>query len=210
MPAASLALASALSLALLAARVGVTGNRVTFVFLVWNLFLAVLPLAFALTLRALVDRRANVVAVGLVAVLWLGFLPNAPYLVSDLVHLRPRPNAPYWLDLTMLASFAVTGLWFGGAATAVVFGVVDRAAGRVTASAVVVAAALLAGVGVHLGRFDRWNSWDLVHSPLAVLRDVVDKAHDAHAVAFAGAFAVLLLAASLGGLRSESATRSTA
>ena len=210
MPAASLALASALSLALLAARVVVTGNHVTFVFLVWNLFLAVLPLAFALTLRALVDRRANVVAVGLVAVLWLGFLPNAPYLVSDLVHLRPRPNAPYWLDLTMLASFAVTGLWFGGAATAVVFGVVDRAAGRVTASAVVVAAALLAGVGVHLGRFDRWNSWDLVHSPLAVLRDVVDKAHDAHAVAFAVAFAVLLLAASLGGLRSESATRSTA
>lgn len=192
-----LLLGSLLSLSLLGARVVVNDNRVTFVFLIWNLFLAVLPLLFALLLRRLVDGRAPVVAVVAVGALWLLFLPNAPYLVSDLVHLRPRPGAPHWIDVTMLASFAITGLWLGGAALAVVDGVVRARAGQhaaVVAACFDTVVAVLAGFGVHLGRFDRWNSWDALHHPGAVLRDAVENAADVRALAFSAVFAVLLLA----------------
>jgi len=188
------AMLAALSLGLLAARMVITGNRVSFAFLGWNLFLAALPLAFALLGRTalLLTWRAPA---ALLFALWLGFLPNAPYLVSDLVHLRQRVGAPFWLDLTMLASFAFTGLLLGGVALVVVDGVVRARYGAHIAVVFDVGIAVAAGLGVHLGRFDRWNTWDLVTTPHVVFIDVLEKFGDVRALGFAGAFAILLLAA---------------
>lgn len=189
-----LALLTTLSLALLAARMVITGNRVSFAFLGWNLFLAALPLAFAVLARAALRAEVKSAA-ALLCALWLGFLPNAPYLVSDLVHLHPRPGAPYWLDLTMLASFAFTGLLLGGVALFVIDGIVRGRFGAAVAAGFDVVVAVAAGLGVHLGRFDRWNSWDLLTQPHLVVVDVLAKFGDVRALGFAGAFAVLLLAA---------------
>jgi uncharacterized membrane protein len=189
-----LGLLTALSLGLLAARMVITGNHVSFAFLGWNLFLAALPLLFALLGRAALRSNAKSAAAALFA-LWLGFLPNAPYLVSDLVHLHKRSGAPFWLDLTMLASFAFTGLLFGGVALFVVDGVVRARFGARVAVGFDVVVAVAAGLGVHLGRFDRWNTWDLLTQPHLVVLDVLAKFGDVRALGFAGAFAVLLLAA---------------
>src|SRR5437868_15255249 len=84
-----------------------------FLFLIWNLFLACIPL-FASRLLWVAHRRRvpDVVQLGLLAI-WLLFLPNAPYILTDLIHLRPGSPRLYWYDLAMLLSFAGAGLLLG-------------------------------------------------------------------------------------------------
>ncbi len=92
------------SLAMLAVRMVHTGSTV-YVFLVWNLLLAALPLCLStllLSVRSL--RRSNLTFAGTLG-LWLLFFPNAPYIVTDLIHLNRRSMAPIWFDLILIASF---------------------------------------------------------------------------------------------------------
>ena len=81
-------------------------GSITFVFLIWNLFLAWVPVIFALLARRW--RRIPLLALA-AGFVWLLFLPNAPYLVTDLIHLRPRAAAPFWYDLITLFTFALLG-----------------------------------------------------------------------------------------------------
>lgn len=81
----------------------------TFMFLVWNLFLAWIPYLLSLSLSQFSKFKR---AIPLLAI-WLVFLPNAPYLVTDLLHVRHHPPVPYWYDTVMLFSFAWTGLLLG-------------------------------------------------------------------------------------------------
>ena len=102
----------AVGLAGLAALIFMRGwyvHDLKFRFLVWNLFLALVP-AFASAAMVRADRLgARVFAVGCGAV-WLLFLPNAPYLITDLVHLHPRPPVPYWFDILLFTAFAGAGI----------------------------------------------------------------------------------------------------
>lgn len=134
-------------------------------FLAWNLFLAAIP-AVASTLFG---RSARAGAhTGMQAawfVLWLLFLPNAPYIVTDLVHLRPLPSVPYWFDIALYTSCAGTGLLLGWASTSEVQRVVRAHSSNRIAWAVALGAQVLSGFGIYLGRFMRWNSWDVISNP---------------------------------------------
>lgn len=159
---------------LLAARALYSGHLL-FEFLVWNLFLAGVPVGAALVLRALSARGVRTLpAQSLVFALWLLFLPNAPYLLTDLVHLEYRPPVPLWFDVAMLTSFAATGLLLAYASVADVEAVVARRFGRWAGSGVALLSLALSGIGIYLGRFWRWNSWDLLTSPTSVARDALD------------------------------------
>jgi uncharacterized membrane protein len=171
----ALALASAVSLALLAARWVVTGH-LTFHYLAWNLFLAWLPLGLAvLTVRLRSSHPNQPWRAGLCGLGWLLFFPNAPYLFTDLVHLMrfrgPSP-APFWFDLLLNLTFAVTGLMLGFASLQLMQSLVGRARGKLAAWSFVVAALGLAGFGVYVGRFLRWNSWDALIAPVPVIADI--------------------------------------
>ena len=166
-----LALSSALSVALWTARAWYTGNMVFF-FLNWNLLLAWIPLGCALLLwRHGRLRRLNLEALLLCAV-WLLFFPNAPYIVSDLMHLDTRPPAPLWFDAVMLFSFAWNGLLVGFLSLWLVQQAVSGWFGRTAGWLMATAALAAAGFGVYLGRFERWNSWDLVVDPLGLAHNV--------------------------------------
>jgi uncharacterized membrane protein len=167
-----LVLATGFGLCLLVGRVVVTG-RIAFAFLVWNLFLAWLPLCGAELLRGwLVWRGRCGVVGGSLGAAWLLFLPNAPYLVTDLGHWRARPPAPAWFDLVVLCHFALLGLALGFAALDVVAGQVVERCGRQVGKAFRWAVLLLASFGIYLGRFERWNSWDVLRDPVALAQDV--------------------------------------
>jgi uncharacterized membrane protein len=169
----TLLLASATATSLVAARVFRTG-RLTYAFLVYNLVLAWIPLGFAAAASVL-DRWPSKLARGLTLVClaaWLVFFPNAPYIVTDLVHLHVRDNRLIWLDLTALQAFAWTGLAVGFVSLTLVQRVVARRVGRMMSwlfASVVLAASAF---GIYLGRFHRWNSWDVVRNPRGLLEDV--------------------------------------
>jgi uncharacterized membrane protein len=159
--------ASALCVATVAVREHHSGSDF-YRFLVWNLFLAWLPLVFALAAYACAVRRATGATVTF-GVLWLLFFPNAPYLLTDFIHLQESPAAPLWYDALMLASFAWTGLLLAYASLYLMQVIWERAVGTLSWLGVIAVLAL-ASFGVYVGRFLRFNSWDALVRPLRLAR----------------------------------------
>ena len=156
---------------LLAGRILYTGTLV-YVFLVWNLMLATVP-AFAAARFATANSLGRPAVVQAAwATLWLLFLPNAPYIATDFVHLHARPPAPLWYDLALLLSCAITGLLLAFSSIDDVQRVVTRRFGPVTSWLCAAGALVLSGFGIYLGRFLRWNSWDVATNPVRVFGDV--------------------------------------
>ncbi|MEL6445403.1 MAG: DUF1361 domain-containing protein [Bacteroidota bacterium] len=168
-PASRLVVASVgFAVALIAARIAVTGD-LQFAFLLWNLFLASVPLVLSRGFARF--ERPGWLALG-VGSAWLLFFPNAPYILTDLVHLRVRPEAPYWFDLVLLLAAAWSGMLVGMVSLAEVHGTVRRWHGARAGWSVAVGALVLGSFGVYLGRVLRWNSWDVLTAPGALLGDV--------------------------------------
>ncbi|HEX8348673.1 MAG TPA: DUF1361 domain-containing protein [Hymenobacter sp.] len=162
-----------LSLALITVRVFVT-HKLTFVFLLWNLFLALIPFGLSTMLGLTVGpiRRRLLLPVGIV---WLLFFPNAPYILTDLFHLEPRPGVPYWYDLGLILSCAWNGLMLAFASLLEMQGLVQRRLGAVTGWTFVTTALVLSSFGIYLGRYLRWNSWDVLTNPLMLFYDILNR-----------------------------------
>ncbi len=141
----------------------------TFLFLVWNLFLAWVPYLLTLILPKLPRRW---LAVPLLAV-WLVFLPNAPYLITDLLHVHYRVGVPLWYDVMMIFSFAWTGLLLGFISLLDVQAFLDEKLGKKPSAAITWTVIGLCAFGVYLGRYQRWNTWDLLLEPYQLFWDVV-------------------------------------
>jgi uncharacterized membrane protein len=170
----ALAAASGLCVATVEYRTHRTGDPY-YRFLVWNLFLAWLPLGFASAAFARARRRIDAVTVALL-VLWLLFFPNAPYMLTDFIHLGAnRPALPVWYDALMLSSFAWTALLLGFASLYLVQLIVRRAAGGSWSWLAVACALALGSFGVYLGRFVRFNSWDALLHPIHVAHVIHDQ-----------------------------------
>jgi len=145
-------------------------------FVLWNLFLAAVPLALSIVLfrrpRFGPGRRSALWWVGVAA--FVAFLPNAPYVLSDAVHLVPRLRAETsWLDAAILLVGA--GLFFLAGLEAYVLCIVNlrHYLGRVIVPLEVAIHGLVA-VGIYLGRVVRSNSWDLLGEAHLVVGAAVD------------------------------------
>ena len=158
MPVLALTFASGVSLSLVVARILWTG-RFHYAFLVWNLCLAWLPLVFALLAN---DEYRNARKPSWrfcgSTIAWLLFLPNAPYIFTDLIHLTTRFFPQFWVDLTLILLCALTGLVLGFVSLYLMQGVVKRLVGD-AASWVFIAA--VAGVSGYRGRSSRRSAWFL-------------------------------------------------
>lgn len=144
-------------------------------FLLWNLFLAWLPLLFAWILykRSLAGLHWSAINFMLFA-LWLLFLPNAFYLISDFIHLRVPTNANIMYDVVLLGTYALSGMILGYIS---LFLIHKRLYQRFNKKAhlFIGATLLLCGFAIYLGRYLRWNSWDILVNPFGLLFDVTDR-----------------------------------
>lgn len=193
----ALAFCSAAALGLLVIRNRATGSP-SHRYLVWNLFLAWIPIGAALLADRWARRR---VAFVLVAAGWLVFFPNAPYLVTDLIHLRADAQVPLWYDALLFASFALSGVLLGNSSIYLIQAAVRRTWGGVASWLVAGASMALGGYGVYLGRVERWNSWDLWTRPTVLLhaaaKPVLDPFGNTRAIAMSVMFFGFLLTAYL-------------
>jgi uncharacterized membrane protein len=167
------ALALTWCLGLIAVRVLRTDSPY-FLFLVWNLFLACIPLACSRALTSMSRRGASIWTRGALFLLWLLFLPNAPYIVTDLIHVSPPTGILSWYDSGTVLSCAAAGLLVGYLSLRDVQHLVEARFGNAAGWLMAGSASLLSGFGVYLGRVMRWNSWDVVTDPVALFRSVAD------------------------------------
>ncbi len=143
-----------------------------FLFLPWNLFLAWLP--FLLSSRIYkngIEGKSQLKILPL-WILWFLFYPNAPYIITDLVHLGSNKGFPGWYDSLLVFSFALTGLLVGLASLYQIHRVIENFFGRRTGWIFIVSMLLATGFGIYIGRILRWNSWDLFVHTIPLMADV--------------------------------------
>ena len=141
--------------------------------LIWNLFLAWLPLIFSIwTITLYKSNPEKRWVLFFPGFLWLLFFPNAPYIITDFLHLKQRPGIPIWYDILMLATFAWTGFFLAIASLRTMQMLVKDHLGWFPSWVFATSALTLAGIGIYLGRFSRWNSWDIFLSPKEILTDI--------------------------------------
>jgi len=146
-------------------------GRTGYIFLIWNLFLAWMPLLFA-DAAELFHKKGNTVRFGVFSFLWVIFFPNAPYIVTDFKHLM---MAPAWYDFIMISAFAATGAMLGLCSLQVMKRIIFEKFGVFWSRFGMVMISLLAGFGIYLGRYLRWNSWDIFFNPHELFADITNR-----------------------------------
>jgi uncharacterized membrane protein len=161
--------ASLFCVALVLVRYAESGSP-KFTGLIWNLFLAWIPFLLAI---GVYDRwrhhgsRGTLLTLG---ALWLLFFPNAPYIVTDFVHLERTSDAPYWYDAVTVSAFAWTGVLLGFGSLFLMQTVVRQWRGVASGWIFAGVAIALGSLGIYLGRFLRLNSWDALEHPSVLPR----------------------------------------
>ncbi len=174
-----LSAASLICISLVVARVGYS-DTTRYVGLIWNLFLAWIPFVLAYLAYALSWRRRLVYfIIPIFAILWLIFFPNAPYILTDFQHLSNlATGVPVWFDVIMLIWFAWTGFLLGIISLYLMQNIIKREFGRAIGWLFVTVVSMLSGGGIYIGRFVRWNSWDVLRDPFGIASELLNQAMD--------------------------------
>ncbi|MGB4774493.1 MAG: DUF1361 domain-containing protein [Daejeonella sp.] len=146
-----------------------------FLFLNWNLFLAFLPWLFSSLMIIYPKFRQNKIAVISLLCSWLLFFPNAPYILTDLFHLRSRESMPIWFDLVLILFFAWTGLLFGFLSLWDIEKILSKNINKSFIPLISIILLFISSFGIYMGRYLRWNSWDIVQEPFGLFNDITDR-----------------------------------
>lgn len=184
----ALAVASVVSIGFFGAG-AVRNHTLDFWYLPYNLALAVIPLFLAIWLQRLLKTQSWERVLPLLATtLWILFLPNSFYIVSDFIHLTETPRVDIVQDVVMLAQFSFIGLAFGFISLFIVHREFIKRLSAKWAGAVATLLLLLCSFAFYLGRDLRWNSWDIILQPTALAVDIVQ--HLLNPLAYPQAFII--------------------
>ncbi|KAB1228971.1 DUF1361 domain-containing protein [Chryseobacterium viscerum] len=143
-----------------------------FLFLNWNLFLAWIPLLLSSFILAF--NIKSKISLVFIIIVWILFFPNSPYILTDLFHLKARNTIPIWYDLIVILSYAWTGLICGFISLNDIEQRLSYYYGkRNFINGLIVFFLFMSSFGVYLGRFLRWNSWDVLNNPFGLFSDIV-------------------------------------
>jgi uncharacterized membrane protein len=153
---------------LLAAKVVYTGSG-RFISLEWNLFLAYIPYFISqwLSDRPFIYTNKWMFAVTFTA--WLLFIPNSFYILTDLFHLVESSTTPMWFDLLLILTFAWNGLVMGVLSVRQMEKIFQFFWGRKHELLFLYPVMLLNALGIYIGRYLRFNSWDIITNPFTLL-----------------------------------------
>ena len=156
------------------ARVGFYGSTY-FMYLIWNIFLAFLPfIVSAALLYHPLTKKYDYWVLILGFFVWLFLLPNAPYMVTDLVHLGHNYSGSFWYDLIMLFSFAWAGILLAFYSLSHIEKLLRTKYSHKITNTAIAFILLFTSFGIYIGRFLRWNSWDIVANPLYFFKNIAD------------------------------------
>lgn len=143
-----------------------------YLFLVWNVFLATIP--YAITMYLNTKQKLSKLKLGFWFLVWLAFLPNAPYIVTDLIHLKESNYHLMWLDILVVLSFAMSGLFLFYLSVLDMQQLISQKFKRIPIPFFTITLMFLCGFGVYLGRFLRYNSWEIISNPQVLISDIFE------------------------------------
>lgn len=141
-----------------------------YLFLIWNLFLAIIPFVITsyLTIQPNIKKMKLILWFGT----WLLFLPNAPYIITDLMHLRLNPDSYLWLDILVVTSFACNGLLLFYLSVLDMKNILKAYIKKPVNDILLIILLFLSSFGIYLGRFLRYNSWEILSNPKYLILDI--------------------------------------
>jgi uncharacterized membrane protein len=175
-----------------------------YMYLVWNLFLAWVPYALALCMvffaSRIRNRRKLKLCIILVGIFWFLFYPNAPYILTDFIHLiKVQPlisdrisfitnDGILWYDIVLNSSFAFIGHLIGLVSLVFFHDLTRVLYNRWVGWVIAIFATISGGYGIYLGRFARLNSWHLFTKPVPSLKMIIENLFNTKALLFSLSF----------------------
>jgi len=157
---------------LIAARIAYSG-KIRYLSLCWNIFLAWIPYILSCYFS---DYRAKEKWKQLfLFASWLLFFPNALYIVTDLIHLEEATHVPLWYDAVLLFASSFIGILMAFISLHKAEYLLSNFFSRHMVAVMIPVILFVASFGVYLGRFQRWNSWDVVHNPISLGVDIFNR-----------------------------------
>ena len=150
-------------------RVMYTGSTMH-LFLCWNLFLAWIPYVLSNFFNAYQAKALWKQSV--LFITWILFFPNALYIVTDLIHIEDNTAIPVWYDAVLLFAASFIGIMMAFVSLRKVEFYLSNAFSRRIVNAAIPLILFISSFGVYLGRFQRWNSWDVLKDPLALATNI--------------------------------------
>ena len=188
------ALLSAFSLCLLAG-IALKSGKINYLYLIWNIFLAWIPMFFAYLLYHrlhIAEEKLITWKFWVMTLLWLLFFPNAPYLITDLIHLNERHSPASHGDALLLFSFALSGLTAGMLSLYVMHYCFKIRFKKQWPEIIIGLSIFLTGYGIYLGRVERWNSWDIITNPYFLIVDSLKNLTNPTAIGMTFGFSLLI------------------
>lgn len=178
-------------LSLLLVRAKLTHSIYLF-FLIWNLFLAVVPYGISSYLLTMDLKKTSKFKILFISAVWLAFIPNAFYIITDLIHLANSEGNLFWLDLIIVSSYALIGFTFGLLSLLHFEKITRQYISIKTVDFIIPTISILCGFGIYIGRIMRYNSWDILSNPIDLAFDLFQMAISIKAILFSLHFGVFI------------------
>ncbi len=171
-------------------------GRKTYLFLFWNLILAFIPFLVSEWMLRINFERKKVLFWSMLGI-WLLFFPNSPYILTDLFHLKPKVGAPFWYDLMLLLSYSFNGFFLGFLSLLSIEKMIEELYSKTWSKIITFTSLIACSVGVYVGRYLRWNSWDIFTKPSTLLQELQDQdfypIQDSELLSFTFVFSIFLI-----------------
>lgn len=148
-------------------------ESIYYLFLIWNLVLAIIPYLITIVILRSKVIKNNAILLFVAVTLWLITFPNAPYIITDLLHIKGKSSMPGWFDLVLVLSYAWTALLLGIISLKNIEIILQTRFTNFVVSIMVFIFLALTSFGVYIGRYLRWNSWDIIRYPNQLIDDVL-------------------------------------
>lgn len=178
-----LILLSILSIVLVLLRIKLT-HSYYLLFLLWNLFLAILPYSISLLVCNDYKLKFQISKNLILLLTWFLFLPNSFYLITDFVHLHHTSILQFSYDFILLSVFTIIGFYTGLKSIFRINKMILMQYSTKISNTFLITTSYLSAYGIYLGRVLRFNSWDVINNPLELLNSLIECLFKAESLVF--------------------------
>lgn len=148
-------------------------GKMSLIYILWNILLAFIPFFISFILLSLSKEKKLSKIIFIVGfILWMLFIPNAPYIVTDFIHLGEIRSVPMIYDVFLIFSSASVGLMLGFHSFFHIEQIIKTKYSPRVTSLIMSLIMIIISFGIYLGRFMRFNSWDVFVNHTSLIKNV--------------------------------------